>query len=243
MSNTQNSRATILLVDDDLAFAEALRDQLTARGYHVYHVVSAVEAEDVVDEVAPDLVIVDLLPPDTRGLVLCANLRDRITAPIIICTGSNQPEDRLLGLKLGADDVVSKPFSSEEIAARIEVTLRRPARDPVFSVPSEVVQVIGPLAIDRARCRVTLGGDPIHLTPTEYRLLCTLAERPNHVLSSKELAERVWGSPDADIRRSLESHLRRLRAKLKGGLVMAPALTTVRGFGYELTWEPTDSDA
>jgi DNA-binding response OmpR family regulator len=243
MPNARNPRATILLVDDDLTFAEMLRDQLTARGYYVYHAVSAAEAEGMVDEVAPDLVIVDLLLPDTHGLVLCANLRDRITAPIIICTWSKQPGDLLLGLKLGADDVVSKPFPSEEFAARIEVALRRPARDPASSVPSEVVQVIGPLAIDRARYRVTLGGDPIHLTPTEYRLLCTLAERPNHVLSSKELAERVWGSPDADVRRSLETQLRRLRAKLKSGPVMAPSLTTVRGFGYELTWEPADSDA
>jgi DNA-binding response OmpR family regulator len=240
MPIAENPRATVLLVDDDLTLAEMLRDQLTARGYHVYHAGSAAEAEAVVDEVVPDLVIVDLLLPDTHGLLLCANLRERITAPIIICTGSKRPEDPLLAFKLGADDFVLKPFSSEEFVARIEVAIRRPARGSASSAPSEVVQIIGPLVIDRTRCRVTLGGDPIHLTPTEYRLLCTLADRPNHVLCSKELGERVWGSHDPGIRRSLGSHLRRLRTKLKGGPVTAPALTAVRGFGYELAWEPAD---
>ena len=243
MPIAEHPRATILLVDDDLTLAEMLRAQLTARGYRVCYAVSAAEAEAVVDEVAPNLVIIDLLLPDTHGLVLCANLRERITAPIIICSGSKRPEDPLLGFKLGADDFVPKPFSSEELAARIEVALRRPARGSAFSPPSEAVQVIGSLAIDRTRCRVTVGGDPIHLTPTEYRLLCILADRPNHVLSSKEMAERVWGSQDAGICRSLESHLRRLRTKLKNGPVTAPALTAVRGFGYELAWEPVDSDA
>jgi DNA-binding response OmpR family regulator len=230
-------------VDDDLHLAEMLRVHLTARGYQVYHVVTAADAEALVDEVAADLVIVDVLLPSPQSLVLCANLRDRITVPIVLCTEPERPEDVLLGFKLGADEVVSKPFSSEELTARIEVALRRPARGSVLPASSEGVQGIGPLVIDRTRSRVTLSGDPIHLTPTEYRLLCVLAERPNHVLSLPELAERVWGSPNADIYRSLESHLRRLRAKLKSRPVMAPAITTVRGFGYELTWEPTDRDA
>jgi DNA-binding response OmpR family regulator len=241
MPITENPRATILLVDNDLAFTEMLRSQLTARGFRVWHVVSAAEAEAAVDEVAPDLVILDLLLPDTHGLALCANLQDRITAPIMICTGSKRPEDALLGFKLGADDFVSKPVPTEELVARIEVALQRPVRASVVSAPNKVVQVIGPLLIDRARCTVTLGGDPIHLTPTEYRLLWILAERPNHVLSAKELAEPVWGAFDADIRRTLKTHLRRLRAKLKGGPVTAPALATVRGFGYMLAWEPADS--
>jgi DNA-binding response OmpR family regulator len=243
MPVTEAPRTTLLLVDDDLSLAEMLRVHLTARGYQVYHAVSAADAEALVDTVAPGLVIIGLLPPHTRGLALCANLRDRITAPIVLCAEPERPEVVLLGFKLGADDVVSKPFSSEELTARIEVALHRPPRGSVRSAPSEVVQSIGPLMIDRTRSRVTLGDEPIHLTPTEYRLLCVLAERPNHLLSSKELAERVWGLPAADISRSLETHLRRLRAKLKSSPVIAPALTTVRGFGYELTWEPSDRDA
>jgi len=239
MSITVNPRTTILLVDDDLIVAEMLQVRLAASGYAVHHVVSATEAEAVVDAAAPDLIIIDLLPPETRNLVLCANLRNRITAPIILCSESKERDGLLLGFKLGADDVISKPFSTEEFVARIEFALRRSARDSVSSVPGEIVHVIGPLAIDQARCTVTLSGNLIHLTPTEYRILCILAKRPNHVVSAKELAERVWDTPDADIRRALESHLRRLRTKLKSGPVMAPALRTVRGFGYELVWGPS----
>jgi DNA-binding response OmpR family regulator len=238
MPVTANPGATILLVADDLPRAEVLRAQLTARGYAICHAESAAEAEAVVDVVVPDLVIIDLIRTDTHSLVLCSNLRDRITAPIIICAESQRPDVLLLGFKLGADDVVARPFSAEELAARIEAALRRPARNPALSISDELMRVIGPLAIDQARCRVTLNGHPIHLTPTEYRLLCILAERPNHVLSSHELAERVWGAPDADVRRALESHFRRLRAKLNPDPIIAPVLRTVRGFGYELVWEP-----
>jgi DNA-binding response OmpR family regulator len=239
----ENERTLILLAEDDLPLAGMLQDQLAARGYDVYHAGSAAEAEGAVEAVLPKLVIVDLSLPNMHGLRLCANLRERTTAPIIVCSGSRRSEDRLLGFKLGADDVVTKPFSIDELAARIQVALRRSARVPSSSAVDMGVQVLGPLAIDRTRCKVTLDGDPIHLTPPEYRLLCALADRPNRVLSSQELAERVWGSEDAVLRRSLGSHLRRLRTKLKDGPVTAPALTTVRGFGYELTWEPTGDSA
>src|SRR5438105_2718312 len=118
MPFAENPRTTILLVDNDLPFAEMLRSQLTARGYHVWHAATAADAEHVVDDIAPDLVIVDVLLPDTHGLVLCVNLRERLTAPIIICTGSKRPEDALLGLELGASDFVLKPFSIDELEAR-----------------------------------------------------------------------------------------------------------------------------
>ena len=238
MPIAENPRATILLVNDDLPFAEMVQSQLTARGYHVWHVASAAQAEDAVGNVTIDLIVLDVSPPDTHGLGLCANLRERTTAQIIICIGLNRPEDALLGLKLGANDFVLRPFSTGELEARIEAALWRPTPRTVSPATEATMQVIGPLAIDRARCSVTVGGQPVHLTPTEYRLLCLFADRPNHVISSKELTERVWGIHDAGIRRSLGSHLRRLRTKLNAGPVPAPALTAVRGLGYELAWEP-----
>jgi DNA-binding response OmpR family regulator len=240
MTQEKSQDKVILLAEDDLALAEMLRDRLSARGYRVWLAESGAAAEALADEVSPDLIIVDLILPDTNGLVLCANLRERFASPIIICTASRRPEDPVLGLKLGADDFVPKPFSSDELEARIEAVLRRAAPGTVSSAPVETMQVIGPLAIDRARCRVTQGGEPVHVTPTEYRLLCVFADRPNQVISPDELAERVWGSHDTGIRRSLEVHIRRLRAKLRSGSATAPALTAVRGFGYELAWEPAD---
>jgi len=223
-----------------------LRDRLSMKGHMVWLAENGAQAEALSEEVRADLIIVDLMLPDMNGLVLCANLREQFTGPIIICTASRRPEDPVLGFKLGANDFVRKPVSCNELEARIEVLLRQTARDGPSSAPTasparhEDVQVIGPLAIDRARCRVTQAGAPMHLTPTEYRLLSVLADRPNHVVSSKELAEQVWGAHDTGICRSLEVHLRRLRAKLKSGPATLPVLTARRGLGFELAWEPPD---
>ncbi len=240
----ENKDTVILLVEDDEALAEMLRERLSIRGYEVWLAGSGAEAEALSQQVCPDLIIIDLMLPDTNGLVLCANLRERFTGPIIICSASKRPEDPILGFKLGANDFVQKPFSCDELEARIEAHLRQTDRNgsssapAASSAPDEAVQVIGPLEIDRARCRVTQGGTPMHLTPTEYRLLSALADRLNHVLSTKELAERVWGAHDTSICRSLEVHLRRLRAKLKSGPETPPMLIARRGLGFELAWEP-----
>jgi DNA-binding response OmpR family regulator len=239
MNTTARSRPNILLVEDDPAFATMLKDTLGVRGYCVWHAGTAVEAEVMADEVRPDLIIVDLMLPDTHGLVLCANLREKQPAPIIICSATKRKDDPVLGLKLGADDFIAKPFSVDELQARVEAALRRASLGTgTPAPPEEASERIGQLVIDKPRCQVRLGGREIGLTPTEYRLLCALASRPDHVLSREELAERVWGHYDPGIGRSLDVHLRRLRAKLNTGPVPPPALLTVRGFGYQLAREP-----
>src|SRR5215213_2918336 len=144
----ENERALILLVEDDLPLAGMLQDQLVARGYDVCHVGTAAEAEGAVEAVVPKLIIVDVFLPDMHGLLLCANLRERTTAPIIVCSESKRLEDYLLWLKLGADDFVTKPFSSDELAARIQVALGRSARVLPSSAADIDTQLIGPLAID-----------------------------------------------------------------------------------------------
>jgi DNA-binding response OmpR family regulator len=248
LTHANSKPAVILLVEDDAPLAEMLRDRLSMKGHEVWLAESGAEAEALSQQVCPDLIIIDLMLPDTNGLVLCSNLRERFTGPIMICTASKRPEDPVLGFKLGANDFVQKPFSCNELEARIEAHLRRtdrnghPSAQTTSTAPDDAVQVIGPLEIDRARCRVTFGGAPMHLTPTEYRLLSVLADRLNHVLSSKELAERVWGAHDTSICRSLEVHLRRLRAKLKSGPATPPMLRARRGLGFELAWEPPDGN-
>jgi DNA-binding response OmpR family regulator len=143
----------------------------------------------------------------------------------------------VLGFKLGADDFVRKPFSTDELEARIEAALRRPVlQSAPMQIPREL-QRIGPLALDRARCQATVGGEVVHLTPTEFRLLCGLADPPNQVHEAKALAERVWGTYDPGIGRSLQVHVRRMRAKLSAAQVRPPALVAARGFGYRLIWE------
>ena len=229
-------RATILLIEDDPILVEMLRDRLTSRGHTVWHAANGAEADAIGEEIQPDLVIVDLGLPDANGLVLCAKLRERWTVPIIICTASTRPEDAVLGFKLGADDFVRKPFSTDELEARIETALKRPVLPKPTTPSHDDVQRIGPMALDRARCRVTVDGHVVHLTPTEFRLLCALADPPNRVHEAKHLAERVWGSYDPGIGRSLQVHIRRMRAKLNAGPVQPPAVVAARGFGYRIIW-------
>lgn len=229
--------ATILLVEDDPMVAEMLRDRLGARGHTVWHAATGAEAQAIEHEITPDLIIVDLMLPDANGLVLCSDMRERWEAPIIICTASKRPEDAVLGLKLGADDFVRKPFSTDELEARIEAALRRPTLVGRPPAPEGGVRIVGTLAIDRARCAATVDGEAVHLTPTEYRLLCALADQPNRVVPSTELAHGVWGIHDRGIGRSLQVHMRRMRAKLNATAGRPPALVAVRGFGYQLVWE------
>ena len=239
LNQAPNTSPTILLAEDDPSLARLLMDVLTTKGYCAWHATSGAEAEAMVAEVRPDLIVLDLLLPDTNGLVLCANLRAQPNVPIIICSGTKRKDDPVLGLKLGADDFVAKPFSVHELLARIEVALRRVvgrASPPAAAPLSD--QQVGNLVINRAHCQVLLGGQPLHLTPTEYRLLCALADRPGEVVSPEELAKRVWGTYDWGVGRSLEVHMRRLRARLVAGPVPPPALVTLRGFGYKLVPEP-----
>jgi DNA-binding response OmpR family regulator len=239
MNAAELPRRTILLVEDDPSVAMMLRERLEASGYLVWTAQNGAEAEAMAHQLDPDLIIVDLMLPDIHGLVLCANLREKRATPIIICSATTRKDDAILGLKLGADDFVAKPFSVDELLARVEAALRRTSSSATDSLrPEEPVQHVGQLVIDQARCRVTLGGRQVQLTPTEYRLLCALASRPDHVVSREELAERIWGTYDAGIGRSLEVHMRRLRAKLVDGSGSFPPLVTHRGFGYRLVSDP-----
>jgi len=230
-------QAVILLIEDDPVLAEMLRERLGSRGHTVWHAASGAEADAIGNEIRPDLVLVDLVLPDANGLVLCANLRARWQIPIIICTASRRPEDAVLGFKLGADDFVRKPFSTDELEARIEAALRRPVLQSSAAATEDPIQVVGPLVIDRARHTATVGGEPIHLTPTEFSLLSALADPPNHLHHTKDLAHRVWGDHDPGIGRSLQVHVRRMRTKLKAAGGRSPTLMAVRGLGYRLIWE------
>ena len=239
MSVAERPRQRVLLVEDDLSVAMMLTDRLEAKGYSVDHASNAADAESMLSQCRPDLIILDLMLPDTNGLVLCADLKGRPEVPIIICSATKRKDDPILGLKLGADDFIAKPFSVDELLARMEAALRRPAPGAAPGSPYPPGgQRIGELVIDQARCQVTLGGERLGLTPTEYRLLCVLASRPDEVFSREELSKRVWGYHDVGVGRSLDVHMRRLRAKLNAGVVTPPSLVTLRGFGYKIVHEP-----
>ena len=243
VSRAKGQVATILLVEDDLACAGMLKDLLEDKGYSIWHAPSGTEAQRLVRDASPDLIVLDLMLPDANGLLLCAELKARVDVPIIICSGTQRKVELVLGLKLGADDFVAKPVWPDELLARVEANLRRAAaRSQAEPSPTEPIELqIGNLVIEQARCRVMLDGQVVHLTPTEYRLLCALVNRPDEVLTREELAQRVWGYHDPDVARSLDVHMRRLRGKLQACAGLPPTIVTVRGFGYKIVSVPDES--
>ena len=235
-NSSRPTQATILLVEDDPATAMTMADLLESNGYSVRQAATGAQAKAMLQEEAPSLILLDLMLPDADGLVLCADLKSRHqNVPIIICSASNQSRDRVLSLKLGADDFIGKPFDISEMEARIEAVLRRASPEPAEQAAQRPVeqQRIGDLLIDHNRRRVSLGSQALQLTPTEYRLLRALASRADDVVTREELAQQVWGYQDASSGRTIDVHIRRLRAKLAQGQ-NPPAIVSVRGFGYKL---------
>jgi two-component system response regulator MprA len=249
--------ATILVVEDDPALAQTLRDILEAEGYAVHHAAGGAGARAALEGAPPDLILLDLMLPDVDGLVLCADLKSRSGAPIIVCSATARKRDSVLSLKLGADDFVAKPFDVDELLSRIEATLRRSraaaasdaaSRAPtlISSAPSaagRAMPVTGSTTVDgltleHARRRVTFHAQEVALTPTEYRLLAAFMSRPGEVLSRRDLAQLVWGYEDASVGRSIDVHVHRMRTKLHEAQerqgVAGPNVISVRGFGYKL---------
>jgi two-component system KDP operon response regulator KdpE len=230
---------TILLAEDDLAVVAMLRDALEQRGHRVWHAQSGAEALFLAEKIDPEVIVLDLMLPDVNGLTICDDLHQRTDAPIIVCSATKRHEDAVLAFKLGASDFVAKPFYLPEMEARIEAARRRraEARPPAEARRpggAAAPQLIGDLVIDRASRRVALAGAPIHLTPTEYRLLEVLAANADRVLSRVELIQAIWGSDDPELGESLAVHARRLRSKLRREDALAPSIVAVRGFGYRL---------
>src|SRR5205823_2027670 len=178
---------TILLVEDDPDTARSLTRALESSGYRVTAVDTGSEAKQIIEHLQPDLILLDLMLPDTDGLDLTTALKALTPAPIIICSARQEQVDRVLGLKLGADDFVAKPFDLDELEARIEAVLRRAAKGKgTPQTPSDHIRV-GELVIAQARGTVTLGNQLVHLTPTEYRLLIALSTHIDEVLSRETL--------------------------------------------------------
>src|SRR5688500_5798523 len=203
---TEARGGSILLVEDDPGVAMTLTDVLESEGYGVTHAGDGSTAKTKLDEVNPDLIILDLMLPDSDGLVLCSDLKARSDAPIIICSATSRKRDAVLWFKLGADDFVAKPFHVDELLTRVQAAIRRSlARNrkaspaggrppaPADAAPAGFVGAppsvqprsyqVGDLVVDHARRSVKLGDAPVDLTPTEYRLVAALASRPEEVLS------------------------------------------------------------
>jgi DNA-binding response OmpR family regulator len=235
-SQSERAAPTVVLIEDEHALATTMCDALDSSGYRVRVAETGAEARTLVNEAQPDLIVLDLMLPDVDGLVLCSALKAIADTPIVICSASASKRDAILGLKLGADDFIAKPFDIYELEARLEAVLRRARRSsaPEPRLPPEDTIRLGNLVIYSAKRQVSVGGQSVALTPTEYRLLSVLASRPDLVVSRDDLASRVWGYENASSGRTIDVHIRRLRIKLSGTRIPAPTIETVRGAGYKL---------
>jgi two-component system phosphate regulon response regulator PhoB len=224
-------KANILIVEDEEALSLLLRYNLEAEGYAVETVVRGDEADLLLKEHAPDLIILDWMLPGLSGIELCRRLRARAETkrlPIIMLTARGEESERVRGLATGADDYIVKPFSVPELSARVRALLRR-------ALPERVADVLsfGDLEVDREKRRVSRAGRAIDLGPTEYRLLEFLMERPGRVFSREQLLNGVWGSQIYIDERTVDVHVGRLRKALNRGHTTDP-IRTVRGAGYAL---------
>ena len=223
----------ILIVDDDPRIVRLLRASLEQAGYQVFVAYDGETALHVLSRERPDLVVLDLMLPDRDGWDVTRVMRSDASlahTPIIMLTARVEHHDRIVGLELGADDYVTKPFHPGELMARIRAVLRRVQGGPAAS---RVIQA-GELMVDLDAHRVEVRGQTVHLTPTEFGLLLALAERCGHVMTRSEMIEQGLGYSYEGLERTVDSHIRNLRRKLSDAGASADIVETVFGVGYRL---------
>jgi two-component system, OmpR family, response regulator RegX3 len=223
----------LLLIEDERAIAEGLAVSLEAEGFQVSWVKDGTEAVGTWERVRPDLVLLDLMLPGMSGTEVCRQIRAVSDVPIIMVTARDGEVDRVVGLELGADDYVTKPFSSRELIARIRAVLRRSsgADTAPFDPPAEASGV----RIDRARHEVEVDGRLVELPPKEFDLLAALVENAGRVLTRHQLIDEVWGSDYVGDTKTLDVHIRRLRTRVESDPHDPVRIQTVRGVGYKFS--------
>jgi len=224
-------RQTILVVEDEPAIADAIVYALKTEGFAPVWKQTARDALAALDGEPMALAILDVGLPDASGLDVCREIRRRGSMPVIFLTARNAEVDRIVGLELGADDYVTKPFSPRELTARVRAILRRAngngAAKPAASAQTEWEH-------DEARCRILFRGQALDLTRNEYRLLAVLVKSPGRVFSREQLMNAAWDDPGAALDRTVDAHVKLLRAKLRAAGADEDAIVTHRGLGYSL---------
>ncbi len=220
----------ILVVEDEASFSDALSYVLTKEGYEVVVADTGDGAIATFDKVGADLVLLDLMLPGLSGTEVCRQLRARSNVPIIMLTAKDTEVDKVVGLELGADDYVTKPYSKAELIARIKAVLRRQSD---LSESIDPVLVAGPVRIDVERHQVNVNNESISLPLKEFELLEFLVRNSGRVLTRAQLIDRVWGSDYFGDTKTLDVHVKRLRAKIEKDPANPVFIQTIRGLGYK----------
>jgi two-component system, OmpR family, response regulator BaeR len=219
--------AKILIVEDEPKLAALLADYLNAASYQTHIIGDGRDVVAAVRAAPPDLILLDLMLPGRDGLDVCRELRTFSEVPIVMVTARVEEIDRLLGLEIGADDYICKPFSPREVVARVRAILRRAQRRP--DVP-----VLGGLTIDDEQYRASFNGEPLDLTPVEFRLLKTLAAAPGRVFSRQQLLDNLYADHRVVTDRTVDSHIKNLRRKLQEASPEQELIHSIYGVGYKL---------
>jgi two-component system, OmpR family, alkaline phosphatase synthesis response regulator PhoP len=214
----------ILLVDDEPEILEICRDYLKASGYDVVTAKDGREGLSTFRREKPDLIVLDLMMPEMDGLDVCRAIRRESNVPIIMLTARVEETDKLIGLEIGADDYITKPFSPRELVARVRVVLRRVSGDS----SAEVIRV-GSVSLDRAHYQVQINERTVQLTPTEFEIMATLMSQPGRIFSRNQLLTAAHGVAFESYERAIDSHIRNLRHKLEPD----DLIITVHGVGYK----------
>lgn len=224
----------ILIVEDDRNLLDTLAYNLGKEGYRVVTAVDGEEALEVARREKPNLIILDIMLPKLSGLEVCRILRKEIIVPILMLTAKAEDTDKIVGLEIGADDYMTKPFSLSELLARVRAMLRRARMAELQTRPEEALLKFGDIEIDVARHRTSKGTITLELTPKKFDLLVFLARNKGFVFSRDKLLEKVWGYDFAGDTRTVDVHVRWLREKIEDNPNRPKILVTVRGAGYKL---------
>ncbi|MBA2280745.1 MAG: response regulator transcription factor [Actinomycetota bacterium] len=231
MTNTPD--ATILVVEDEDSFVEALTVGLKREGFRVQIARDGAQALEIFDAVKPDLVLLDVMLPVISGIDVCRELRARSKVPIIMVTAKGSEIDTVVGLEVGADDYVTKPYRLRELVARIRAVLRRrPLEDTARPLSGEAIEV-GDVSIDPERHEVMIRGEQVQLPLKEFELLTLLLENAGRVLTRETLIDRVWGPDYVGDTKTLDVHVKRLRGKVETDPSSPTRIVTIRGLGYK----------
>jgi two-component system response regulator RegX3 len=223
----------ILVVEDEESFSEALAYLLGREGFEVTVADSGPKAIEEFDRVGADLVLLDLMLPGLSGTEVCKQIRQRSDVPIIMLTAKDSEVDKVVGLELGADDYVTKPYSSRELVARIRAVLRRNS-DRGDTDPADGILTVGPVRLDTERHVIAINGSTVQFPLKEFELLEFLMRNCDRVLTRTQIIDRVWGSDYVGDTKTLDVHIKRLRAKIEVDPANPIYIQTVRGLGYKM---------
>jgi two-component system response regulator RegX3 len=225
-------KGRVLIADDDPGILDVVSFALENEGYETVAVDSGEKALEAAGGDSFDVVVLDVMMPGTSGLEVCRRLRADSRVPILMLTAKDAELDRVLGLELGADDYVTKPFSVPELVSRVRAILRR--RELDRSEGEGIIRKVGGVRVDLGRHMVTVDDKPVQLTPSEFRLCALLAQEPERVFSRRQIMEYLWDSPYVGDQHACEVHISNLRRKLERDPSKPERILTVRGVGYKL---------